>query len=115
MPKQVTFEGMSDRALAGLIKRALREQEQRKEAAAEERKKQALRAVAKVAKDHGFPLAELLEEGTNSKKKKSHKKAPPKYQDPEDPSRTWSGKGRKPDWVKEHEVSGGNLTDLLIK
>ena len=41
-------------------------------------------------------------------------KAPPKYQDPTDPTRTWSGKGKAPNWLNAALESGKTLDDLLI-
>lgn len=40
---------------------------------------------------------------------------PPKYRNPNDPSQTWTGKGRKPGWVIEWQSSGKALDDLLIE
>ena len=34
-----------------------------------------------------------------------------KYRDPQNPSNTWSGKGRKPAWLKEYLDQGHNLTE----
>jgi DNA-binding protein H-NS len=39
---------------------------------------------------------------------------PPKYQHPESDGITWSGRGLKPTWVKEHLDNAGKLEDLLI-
>ena len=38
----------------------------------------------------------------------------PKYQNPEDPSQTWSGRGRNPKWVVALIQSGGNIKDCAI-
>lgn len=40
---------------------------------------------------------------------------PAKYANPKDPSQTWSGFGRQPDWVKDYLLAGGNKDDLLIQ
>lgn len=39
----------------------------------------------------------------------------PKYRNSVDPKLTWSGKGRKPEWVVTYLGNGGALEDLLIK
>ena len=36
-----------------------------------------------------------------------------KYAHPENPSQTWSGRGRRPRWVTEQIESGKSLEDLL--
>src|SRR4051794_35511867 len=38
----------------------------------------------------------------------------PKYHNPDNPSETWAGRGRKPKWVEEKLASGSSLDDLLI-
>lgn len=39
----------------------------------------------------------------------------PKYRSSVDSSLTWTGKGRKPGWIKTFIDNGGNLEDWLIK
>ncbi|MEO5351044.1 MAG: H-NS histone family protein [Magnetococcus sp. YQC-3] len=39
---------------------------------------------------------------------------PFKYQDPSNPERTWSGRGRKPVWVVAHLEAGGRMEELEI-
>ncbi|UPK32329.1 H-NS histone family protein [Bradyrhizobium sp. 186] len=38
----------------------------------------------------------------------------PKYQNPKDPSETWSGRGKQPRWLKAQLRAGKKLNDLLI-
>lgn len=42
-------------------------------------------------------------------------KSPARYAHPENPAETWSGRGRQPDWIKDHIANGGDKDDLLIK
>ena len=42
-------------------------------------------------------------------------KAPAKYANPEDPTQTWSGRGRKPIWVHESLEAGKSLETFEIK
>jgi DNA-binding protein H-NS len=37
-----------------------------------------------------------------------------KYHNPDNPSETWAGRGRKPKWVEEKLAGGSSLDDLLI-
>ena len=39
---------------------------------------------------------------------------PPKYRHPEDPSLTWTGRGKRPTWVNEALAAGKSLEDLAI-
>ncbi|MET4148057.1 MULTISPECIES: H-NS histone family protein [Bradyrhizobium] len=38
----------------------------------------------------------------------------PKYQNPNDPSETWSGRGKQPKWLVPHLKAGRKLVDFLI-
>ena len=67
------------------------------------------REVEEAAREHGSNLAEL----TGSKPRKTGTVAP-KYANPQDPTMTWTGRGRKPRWVQENLESGKELDDLLI-
>lgn len=66
-------------------------------------------AIEEMVADSGFTLDEVMQ-ATASKKRT----VAPKYQNPADPSQTWSGRGRKPGWVEELLASDGNLDDCLI-
>ncbi len=77
----------------------------------EERKRQeALAAAQKTATEFGFKLEDLM--GGKVKKPKANGVA--KYAHPENPTTTWTGKGRKPAWVNEHLDAGKSLEDLAI-
>lgn len=88
--------------------------------AAESRERQtALDKVRSVAKQHGFELTELVDgagggrrRGTRNTRPKA--KVAPKYRNPNDPSQTWSGRGRTPRWMQDHVDGGGNREDLGI-
>ena len=63
------------------------------------------------AKEIGVKLEDVL-----GAPKKSAKRAPvaPKYRHPENPSLTWSGRGRKPQWFIDALATGKTLEDLSI-
>lgn len=46
---------------------------------------------------------------------KTRKPAKPKYQSKDDPSLTWTGKGKAPAWIVAFEKKGGKRDSLLIK
>lgn len=75
----------------------------------ERRRKEALAAAEATAKEFGFSLTEIVAQA-----KKPAAARSPKYQHPEDPDLTWSGRGRKPQWFKDAEDSGTPVDDLLI-
>ncbi len=51
---------------------------------------------------------------TGPRKNQSSLPAVPKYQNPLRPGQTWSGRGRRPLWLKEQMVSGKSLEDFSI-
>ena len=76
------------------------------------RRKQDARAAAEAkAREMGFSLSELVD--GSAKKGKTPK--PPKYRHPENPSLTWSGRGRQPDWIKEALENGRSKDEFLIE
>lgn len=78
----------------------------------ERRRQEALAAVEAKAKEMGFSLNELTQ-GQGAKKTKAA--LPPKYRHPENPAKTWSGRGRQPAWIKEGLDQGKSLDDFLIE
>ena len=48
------------------------------------------------------------------KGRKPGTKAAAKYANPDDPSQTWSGRGRKPAWIKAALETGKSIDDLTI-
>ncbi|SNT74944.1 H-NS family nucleoid-associated regulatory protein [Paracoccus seriniphilus] len=88
--------------LRAKLDRAINSYEDRK-------RREALAAVEEAARAHGFNLAEL----TGAKPPRTGTVAP-KYANPDDPTMTWTGRGRKPRWVQENLENGKTLEDLLI-
>jgi DNA-binding protein H-NS len=78
----------------------------------EDRQKAEARAkVEAVAREMGYSLAELVE--TDSKSKRAP--VAPKYQHPENPAVTWSGRGRKPQWLVDALAAGTTPDALAIE
>lgn len=66
-------------------------------------KREAKKAAEKAAAKFGFSLSELTTDGGGTKgRRKAAPKSPgvAKYANPDDPSQTWTGKGRQPQWFK---------------
>jgi len=76
-------------------------------------RKTALDAAERVAAEHGFSLEDLT--GIAGAKGKGRKaKGAAKYRNPSNPEQTWSGKGRRPNWINEADAAGRNIGDFLI-
>ena len=57
-------------------------------------------------------LAQL--NGHSDKQRRPYPKVLPKYQNPDRPFETWSGRGRQPHWVAAHLRTGKRVDDLLV-
>lgn len=86
-----------------------RETEMRKRALADVRER-----ITALVQQEGFTLDEVL--GRRTKRAtRATGKVPPKYRDPADPLRTWSGRGKHPRWYDAALKAGKKESDLLIK
>ncbi len=78
----------------------------------EKERQQAFDKVQAAASEVGMSPAELLKHfGVGARVKKPVK---PKYRNPDNPDETWSGRGRKPEWVKTWLDAGKELAELAI-
>lgn len=62
----------------------------------------------------GLTIEDIMGLESNKPRKTKGKKVAPKYQNPNDNSQTWTGRGRKPLWVEEALKKGKKLEDLAI-
>lgn len=79
--------------------------------------REARSAAESVLKEHGFKLSDLLgDSATAGSRNTAASKAPSpaKYANPKNPEQTWSGRGRRPAWVREALDAGSNLSDFEI-
>ena len=71
-------------------------------------KERVLQQMRELAASVGMTLEEFLRE------QRSPAAAAPKYRHPDDPSLTWSGRGKRPAWVNEALAAGKTLDDLAV-
>ena len=77
----------------------------------EDRHKSEARAkLEAIAKEMGYSLAELI----GVEVKATRAPAVAKYRHPENAALTWSGRGRKPQWLVEALAAGKSADDLVI-
>jgi DNA-binding protein H-NS len=79
-------------------------------------KREAKKAAEEAAAKFGFKLSELTR-GESAGGKGSSSKAPlspPKYANPADPSQTWTGKGRQPNWYRAEVEKGTDPASMEI-
>ncbi len=100
----IDLDGMSSDELKKLIsdaQKALKSVDKRRRA-------EAKRAAENAAKEFGFSLDEVMEAGPKGSK------GAPRFANPADPSQTWTGRGRKPNWVIEALEQGKSMDDLAL-
>jgi len=100
-PAQAPGVDLSDYNLGELkgllfeVGQAIKERQQRDVADARER-------IMTIARGAGMPAERLLDGAA----------VLPRYRNPDDPSQTWSGRGRQPKWVAEALAGGRTLDEL---
>lgn len=68
----------------------------------------ARRQVIQYAKSLGYSIEELFGGGGKGER------APVKYQNPANPSQTWSGRGKRPGWFKDALAAGKSKEDMAV-
>ena len=86
----------------------------RAEAEYDDRRKAELRTeIQEMLRKEGFSVADVFGvKQTRGARGGAKIKGEAKYRHPENPDKTWTGKGRQPAWYKEHVEKGGNPEDL---
>jgi len=86
-------------------------QVKRAKASVQDRSRAELREKLEVmASDHGFRIGDLF--GARGGKGRT---VAAKYVNPDDPSETWTGRGRKPRWLAAKLKNGEKMDKFLIK
>jgi DNA-binding protein H-NS len=104
---EINLEGFSIPELENLAVRVVVQINNKKE----ERKRELLEEMEKIAEREGLTLKEVMRAGQKRKRRQPPKQ---KYRNPDKPSQTWSGRGKKPAWVEKALEQGKSLKDLQI-
>lgn len=70
--------------------------------------------IQAMAKEHGFDVTDLFTgggRGRGGRGGKAGASGPVKFRNPDDTSQTWSGRGRKPNWLNE---AGGDIERFRV-
>lgn len=65
-------------------------------------------SLAQPTENYSRRIAGSLEEP------RKHAKVPPKYRNPNEPSETWSGRGKRPRWLTQALLAGQKIEDFVI-
>jgi DNA-binding protein H-NS len=68
--------------------------------------------IASLAQEHGFNISDLFANGAGKRGPKGKATSGAKYQHPDDPTLTWSGRGRKPKWLSS---AGGDPERFRVR
>lgn len=83
-------------------------------AAREKERNELKRKMAEMAETHGFSVTELFGGGRGARGGKSKAVGIARYANPDDRSDTWTGRGRKPNWLLERLKKGAKLDDFAL-
>jgi DNA-binding protein H-NS len=76
----------------------------------DEERSEVKRKIAALAGESGFEITELFGGKRGGRKAASGAK----YRNPKDPSQTWTGRGRKPNWLVEAVSQGAKLESYEV-
>ncbi len=104
---QTNFNKLSESDLADVIAKAEQELQARKD----KKRKEIIAQIKQLAASIGVTV-EISEFGRKSSRK--GQKVPAKYQNPNNPSQQWSGRGMKPNWLKELVDQGHTIEEFEL-
>jgi DNA-binding protein H-NS len=70
--------------------------------------------IQAIAEEVGMPVEELLALSAKKLSKGKGQKVEPQFQNLEDQTQTWTGRGRQPKWIAEGIANGKQLSDFRI-
>ena len=70
--------------------------------------------IMTIADNVGLSIEQILEFGTQKRKKSTRKAVEPRYRNKNNPSDTWTGRGKQPRWLVAELEKGAQLADFLI-
>lgn len=101
----INYDKMSVKELTDHIARA-----QRALAAAKERERSDLKQkIASLAENAGFSVGELF-----GQRGRGGKSVAVKFMNPDNRSETWTGRGRKPNWLVARLSKGAKMSDFAV-
>lgn len=104
---------LTTKELQALLKRIPKEIDKRKQ----QEKSKLMEQITQIASDGGYSLRDLIGTATRPVKGKKALKRKPvavKYRHPEQADLTWTGRGRKPNWVTKWLGEGKAMETLAV-
>jgi DNA-binding protein H-NS len=110
----INLEQLSIAELDALIDQAAEMIEKKKAQAVLDAKSE----IQRIAATTGMSVEELLGLGGGAKPRKATTARKPvaiKYRNPKDHTQTWTGRGKRPQWVQEMLNAGAKLENLMVR
>ncbi len=70
--------------------------------------------IIAIAETTGLSLEQFIEYGAQKRKKTTRKAVEPRYRNTNNPTETWTGRGKQPRWLVAEIEKGAKLEDFLI-
>ncbi len=90
----------------GMVKELIRQKQRAEQKTLEEQ-------IKGLAKEHGLVLDTVVWQEKNGRPKRKKHYAP-KFQNPDDPAETWTGQGKRPNWLKAQLAKGRSLDEMKV-
>ena len=114
-------QGIEHLNLENLSDEQLRELQTHVGQTIDERVRNRLDEYRRIARDAGYELTltrigegDRRRRGRPGSREDRRSEISPKYRNPENPSETWSGRGREPKWLQHQIANGKSKEDFLI-
>lgn len=85
------------------------------EAKKEQSLDEAYSRIVQFAQGVGLTLEELVAWGAKKTDQPVRKSVKPRYQNPDNPNETWTGRGKQPRWLADKIKAGAKPEDFLIQ
>ena len=78
-------------------------------------KRELEKRLARLRRDNEMPQVEAVPvERSPSRERRRYPRVLPKYQNPDEPSETWSGRGKQPRWLTLALKTGHTIEEFVI-
>ena len=77
-------------------------------------KRELEKRLARLRRDYELPNTEAKPIERSAAERRRYPQVHPKYQNPDEPSETWSGRGKQPRWLTQALKTGHTIDEFVI-
>jgi DNA-binding protein H-NS len=77
-------------------------------------KRELEKRLAQLRRENELPPADVASIRQDQRERRKYPRVLPKYQNPSEPSETWSGRGKRPRWLTAALKTGHTIEDFII-